>query len=143
MERYERPVYYYETDKMAIVHNANYLRIFEEARLDFMRKSGIPYTQIEESGILIPQVEAHVRYHQPLSYGDIFCVKVTLTQFSGIVMSYQYEIRRKADEALIAEGRTMHCFVDEANRFPLNLKKRLPQAYEIMTAQVSKAESSH
>ena len=33
---YTRRVFYYETDKMAIVHNSNYLRIFEEARLDYM-----------------------------------------------------------------------------------------------------------
>lgn len=136
MERYERPVYYYETDKMAIVHNANYLRIFEEARLDFMIKAGIPYPQIEEAGILIPQVEAHVRYHQTLKYGDIFCVQVLLTQFNGVRMTYQYEIRRKEDEVLIAEGQTSHCFVDEGNRLPLNLKKRMPEAAALMTAQV-------
>lgn len=80
MEKYYRQVFYYETDKMAIVHNANYLRIFEEARLFFMERIGVPYPQIEEAGILIPQVEAYVRYHQTLKYGDEFYVAVSLSE---------------------------------------------------------------
>ncbi len=30
MEPYTRTIYYYETDRMSIVHNSNYLRLFEE-----------------------------------------------------------------------------------------------------------------
>ena len=113
MERYCRQIFYYETDKMAIVHNANYLRIFEEARLYFMEQIGVPYPEIEEAGILIPQVEAYVRYHQTLKYGDELCVDVKLTEFNGARMSYAYEIHRGGDELLIAEGHTSHSFIDE------------------------------
>ena len=35
---YERRINYYETDKMGIVHHSNYIRFFEEARLDMMKK---------------------------------------------------------------------------------------------------------
>ena len=56
MESYCHKVHYYETDKMAIVHNANYLRIFEEARLYYMEQIGVPYPEIEEAGILIPHI---------------------------------------------------------------------------------------
>ena len=35
---YERMVYYYETDRMGIVHHSNYIRWFEEARLDWMKQ---------------------------------------------------------------------------------------------------------
>ena len=35
---YERKVNYYETDAMAIVHHSNYIRWFEEARMDYMDK---------------------------------------------------------------------------------------------------------
>lgn len=136
MERYCRQVFYYETDKMAIVHNANYLRIFEEARLFFMEQIGVPYPEIEEAGILIPVVDGYVRYHHTLKYGDQFCVAVKLTDFSGARMRYEYEIRRASDEELIATGFSSHCFVDEVKRFPLNIKKRLPEAYEKMTAHV-------
>ena len=96
---------------MAIVHNSNYLRIFEEARLFFMDKIGIPYTKIEDAGILIPQVDAYVRYHQTLKYGDELCADVKMTEYNGARMKYEYQIYRGSDEALIAEGFTSHCFI--------------------------------
>ena len=136
MERYCRKVFYYETDKMSIVHNSNYLRIFEEARLFFMEKSGIPYPEIEAEKILIPQVDAYVRYHQTLQYGDTLCVDVTQTEFNGARMKYEYKIFRGGDETLIAEGFTSHCFIDEGTRMPLNLKKRMPKAYEALAAHI-------
>lgn len=134
MERYRRAVFYYETDKMSIVHNSNYLRIFEEARLFFMAGAGIPYPQIEAEKILIPQVDAYVRYHQTLQYGDDFSVGVKLTDFNGARMRYEYQIFRGADDALVAEGFTSHCFIDEETRMPLSLKKRMPEAYEKLAA---------
>ncbi|MBR3244570.1 MAG: acyl-CoA thioesterase [Parasporobacterium sp.] len=132
MERYSRQVFYYETDKMSIVHNANYLRIFEEARLFFMEQVGVPYTSIEDCGILIPVVDGYVRYHHTLKYGDEFCVDVKMTEFNGARMKFQYEVRRKGDEELIATGFTTHCFIDEVKRLPLSIKKRLPETYELM-----------
>lgn len=137
MERYTRQVFYYETDKMAIVHNANYLRIFEEARLFFMEQWGAPYPAIEEAGILIPQVDAYVRYRQTLKYGDVFCVEARLTEYNGARMKLEYEIRRQGDEELIATGFTSHCFVDEAKRMPLTLKRRFPEFHEKLLAAVS------
>ena len=136
MERYIRQVFYYETDKMSIVHNSNYLRIFEEARLHFMAQSGIPYTEIEDAGILIPQVDAYVRYHQTLQYGDTLFVDVKMTEFNGARMKYEYQICRGADDALIAEGFTSHCFIDVQTRMPLNLKKRMPKAFGILNEHI-------
>ena len=138
MERYCRKVYYYETDKMSIVHNANYLRIFEDARLFFMEQLGVPYPFIEGQGILIPVVDAYVRYHHTLAYGDEFAVEVRLTDFNGIRMEYHYEIRRIGDEELICDGHSSHCFVDEVTRIPLTIRKKLPDQYKMMLAAVSK-----
>ena len=138
MERYLRQVYYYETDKMAIVHNANYLRIFEEARLFFMEQIGLPYTSIEDAGIQIPVVDAYVRYHQTLKYGDMFAVDVRLSDFNGARMTFQYEIRRLPEEALITSGHTSHCFIDEEKRLPLSIRRRLPEAFALMTGHIEK-----
>ena len=37
---YRHKVQYYETDQMKVVHHSNYIRWFEEARTDFLEKSG-------------------------------------------------------------------------------------------------------
>ena len=34
---------YYETDQMAIVHHSNYIRWFEDARIEWMEQAGIPH----------------------------------------------------------------------------------------------------
>ena len=33
---YEHTINYYETDRMGIVHHSNYIRFFEEARIDYL-----------------------------------------------------------------------------------------------------------
>lgn len=34
---------YYETDQMGIIHHSNYIRWFEEARIDYMNQIGLTY----------------------------------------------------------------------------------------------------
>ena len=46
---YDRSVYYYETDRMQIVHHSNYIRWIEEARLDWMKQIGWDYKSIAVS----------------------------------------------------------------------------------------------
>ena len=55
---YLRRVHYYETDQMAIVHHSNYIRWFEEARLDFLNQIGLNYRAMEEQGIGRPSTYA-------------------------------------------------------------------------------------
>ena len=40
---YEHKAQYYETDQMGIIHHANYLHWFEEARIDMMEQMGMGY----------------------------------------------------------------------------------------------------
>ncbi len=127
MENYRRQVMYYETDRMGIVHNSNYLRYFEEARLDHMRQCGVPYPQLEKQGVIIPQLKAEIRYVSPLSYGDSFSVTVTVTDYTGTRIGYAYKISNESNGRVAAEGRTSHCFLDEEKRMPIDLGRRLPE----------------
>ncbi|MFQ7173111.1 MAG: acyl-CoA thioesterase [Thomasclavelia ramosa] len=45
---------YYETDRMGIIHHSNYIRWFEEARIDYMNQIGLTYKKMEEEGIISP-----------------------------------------------------------------------------------------
>mgnify|MGYP002547467221 CR=1 FL=1 len=42
---YTHRVQYYETDQMGIVHHSNYIRWFEEARVDLIEQAGLPFEQ--------------------------------------------------------------------------------------------------
>mgnify|MGYP002537819121 FL=1 len=51
---YKRKAFYYETDRMDIIHHSNYVRWLEEARVDLMEQLGCPFHEIEErEGITI------------------------------------------------------------------------------------------
>ena len=56
LKPYQRRVNYYETDQMGIAHHSNYLRYFEEARLDLMRQMNCSAMDLEKIG---PKFEAH------------------------------------------------------------------------------------
>ena len=59
-------VIYGDTDQMGFVYYGNYLRYFEIARNEFLRQAGARYRAFEEThGLMLPVVEAHVRYRRP------------------------------------------------------------------------------
>ena len=70
MDTYRHRVQYYETDQMKIVHHSNYIRWFEEARIDYLEKAGISYTGMEERGIVSPVVSVGAKYLRMVRFGD-------------------------------------------------------------------------
>lgn len=130
---YLRPVHYYETDQMGIVHHSNYIRWFEEARLDLMAAFDIRYQAMEEQGILIPVVDAACKYLIPAKYGDTVCITLTVTAYTAVRICFQYEVRRAGDDALLATGSSTHCFVNSALH-PISLKQQLPAVHEIFAS---------
>ena len=50
MMAYEHKTQYYETDQMGIIHHSNYIRWFEEARVDFMDRCGFPMLRWRKMG---------------------------------------------------------------------------------------------
>lgn len=128
--KYSRKVNYYETDKMAIVHHTNYIRYFEEARLDSMEQAGLDYAEVESHGIIIPVVDVYAKYYKSLEYGDEFEVETLMVKFTGVKLEYEYKIYNKNTGELSATGHSCHCFLANANGFPVNIKKHVPELYE-------------
>ncbi len=129
---YIRRVHYYETDQMGIVHHSNYIRWFEEARTAYMDQNGVGYADVEARGVQIPVVSVSCSYHTAVQFDQTIEIDTRLTFFNGVRAVYQYEIHPAPGGPLLAEGRSEHCFIDARTRAPLNLKKRLPDFYEIM-----------
>ena len=126
---YRRRIYYYETDKMGIVHHSNYIRLFEEARLDMMNKIGINYKELEEIGIIIPVISVSCKYLIPLYYDDDVSVYSKVTKFNGVKMEVLYEIYKEGSESVCTKGQSGHCFLDkEMNPFRMN--KLYPDLYK-------------
>lgn len=136
IQPYVRRANYYETDQMGIVHHTNYIRYFEEARLDFMRQIGCSCTMLEKQGIRIPVVDAYAQYIKSVRFDDEIKVQTALKKFNGARMEFSYEIRFLHTGALAVTGHTSHCFTDMRQK-PIRIRRAFPRIYAQMQAFIS------
>lgn len=124
-------VRYAETDMMGIVHHSRYFPWFEAARTEFIKQTGVSYTQMEKSGILLPLSEAGAKYIKGLLYEDVVIVTTRLEQLTVARCRFAYEVYRESENCreLCAKGFTMHGFTD-AEFKPINLKKKNPELWD-------------
>lgn len=132
---YQHKVQYYETDAMAIVHHSNYIRWFEEARLDYLEQIGLPYDKIEDRGILIPVLAASCQYRQSVKFGETVIIETEITEFTGLKFTLCYKIYNMEKSVLHAEGETEHCFLNDKFR-PIRLKREASDIYNKISASV-------
>lgn len=126
---------YYETDQMAIVHHSNYIRWFEEARVDWMDQVGVPLTAIEARGIVIPVVSVSAKYKTMVRFGDDVSIRTQLTKYNGVRFFFHYEIRDVATGVLRTTGESEHCLMDDKGRI-VNLKRRDPELHALFLSLV-------
>lgn len=125
-------VRYAETDKMGIVYHSNYYIYFEVAREDFIKEAGIEYKDMEDMGIMMPLVETRCKYHEGAKYADELIIETSLKEISPIKVILKYDVIRKNDNKIIAEGETTQAFVDKNTFKIVNLKKKYGIIWEKM-----------
>jgi acyl-CoA thioester hydrolase len=128
-------VRYAETDQMGVVYHSNYFPWFEEARTGFFDTMGVSYANLEEQGLLFPLTECGCKYRYPARYADWVTVRARLSEFKGVQAVLTYQVLRKSDGKLLAEGFTKHAFVDREFH-PVNLKRVRPDVYNAMLSCV-------
>jgi acyl-CoA thioester hydrolase len=117
-------VRYAETDQMGVVYYANYLVWFEVARADWLRSLGWTYREMEESGILLPVIEAQCEYRTPARYDDEIEIKTVGRLMSLVRVAFSYEVRIGTESDLVALGRTTHAATGRDGR-PIRLPDRI------------------
>lgn len=131
---YKRKVNYYETDSMKIVHHSNYLRWFEEARINALSELGLEYSALESMGILIPVLKASCEYKTPAVFGEEVYINTQISHFDGIRLNFSYKVT-DGNGTLKALGETDHCFLDKDFK-PVNIKKNKPEIYQKLLSAV-------
>jgi acyl-CoA thioester hydrolase len=124
---YLRRIKFYETDAMGIVHHANYLHFFEDARIELLRAHGF-LKQKSLDQINYPLLESQVSYKKPLYFDDEIEVLVVLTS-DLLRLSFRYEITTKRYPVPAAFGNTIHIAMDMETRKPI----RLPDVLKNLT----------
>lgn len=136
MSQTEITVRYAETDCMGVVHHAVYPVWFEIARTDFIKEAGMSYADMEKAGIMLPVTGISCRYRLPARYDDVLLITARVTRLTPARIEFAYAVTKKGEADILAEGTSSHGFVDSATFRPLNLKKAMPELYNMMEKKV-------
>lgn len=122
-------VRYAETDQAGMVYHSNYLIWFEVGRNEHCRAHGFNYCDMEtKESAFLPVTEANLRYRSPAKYDDIILIRTRSKEIRSRAITFEYEVRRAADQALLATGETKHIVMDNQGRarsFPSEYAEKL------------------
>ena len=107
-------VIYGDADSMGIVYYANYPRLFEIGRTEFLRELGVAYKEVEREGFFLPVTEAFVKYLAPARYDDVLAIETRIGFIKRASSRFEYRIHR--DQETIVQGYTVHACLDSENR---------------------------
>jgi len=102
-------VRFVETDAMGIVHHSNYLHYLEEARVEYLRSIGHPYSANREAGLDAAVLECRVCYLVPLRFDDVVTVHLRLAGTTRATFTIEYVLT--VDGRATSTATTRHAFV--------------------------------
>lgn len=125
---YERRAYYHETDQMGIIHHSNYLKWMEEARIALMDKLGFSYKKMEDLGVISPVTSVDLEYKNPTKFNDTVLINIKVLEYTGVKLTFEYEIKDKITNVINAIGHSKHCFI--MNGKIVSLKRNLLEFHD-------------
>lgn len=131
-------VRYADTDQMKAAYYGRYFEYFEQGRSDLLRDLGMPYPLIEEMGIYLPVIEAHASYKRPARYDDLLTVVTMLREMPVARVRLDYEVLRDGETEPIADGYTIHSFVNAASGRPTRAPAQFIERVEDRMQKVRK-----
>lgn len=107
-------VRYAETDRMGLLHHANYFVYFEMGRTELLRRRGMTYRDMEDAGHLLVIVDLGCKYKRPAYYDDLLTLRTTVERVTHVKIVHRYELIR--DGVVLAEGHSTLACVDRSGR---------------------------
>ncbi len=119
-------VRYPDCDRMGIVHHAVYPIWYEAARMDFFRKMGFSYTDMNSLGINPPLVALDLRYNAPATYPGQVSIQTRIKSYAPKKLELIYEARFEGK--LCGTARSFHIWTGPDMK-SLDLQANLPEVY--------------
>lgn len=107
---------YVDVDKMGVVYHSRYLEWFEAARTELLRFHGLPYVEIEKKGVLLPVVEAHLKYRQAVLYDEEVIIQPQLTECDRAKLRLEYSLWMEGEKHPRITGYTIHSYMGSTGR---------------------------
>jgi acyl-CoA thioester hydrolase len=112
-------VYYEDTDAGGIVYYANYLKFFERARTEWLRKLGIEQDELLEHsvGFVVKRVE--MDNHAPARFNQLLCIESEIVELKRASLVFKQIIKSPSEQHLVSAIIKVAC---------VNLSLMKPQA---------------
>ncbi|WP_236747698.1 acyl-CoA thioesterase [Acetilactobacillus jinshanensis] len=136
---YIHKVQYYETDKMGITNNTNYVRFMEEARNDYLAQINFPYSKFEDNGIISPVVKISCEYRKTTTYPDLIKIRVRILKVNRFKLIVGYVMTVKGQ--IVCRAKSSHCFM--TNGRIINMEKQLPDFYRQLKAEEKRGQQNN
>jgi len=117
-------VRYAETDQMGYVYYGNYLTYYEIGRVELIREAGMTYKQLEETGIMLPVLEAKCKYIRPAKYDDLLTLQTTIKEKPGVRIKFEYELWNEKKD-LLNVGETTLVFISKSTLKPCDIPEEM------------------
>lgn len=134
----EYRVNFYDTDAMAVVHHANYIRWFEIGRVEYLRSIGITLNDMMEDGFVFPITDVQAKYLSPGYYDDDLVIETTATALTRVKMAFDYRVLRKSDGMVLVTGHTQNVYTSRETGHIT----RLPDKYYLKLEAAMAAEKA-
>lgn len=105
-----------ETDQMGIAHHSAYVIWCEAGRVEWLRRRGLSYREMEDSGTSLAVSRIELAYRAAARFDDQLEVETRLTEARSRRVAFHYRIVRSQDGALVATGTSEHVPTDSAGR---------------------------
>ncbi|MDX1741479.1 MAG: thioesterase family protein [Rhodothermales bacterium] len=132
---YRHRVRYRECDPMGVVYHTHYLDYFEAARTEALRQLGLPYAELERSGIRMPVIDLAVKYRRPAYYDDLLVIRTALPDRAPLAkVNIDYTVLRDEEpETVLVTGHVSLCYVDATTGRPTRAPQKVLNAFAATT----------
>lgn len=79
-------------DMGGVLYHANYFHLYEQAREEFLRQAGLPYSTLVKNSEHLAIVESHQKFLAPIYYGDKVELRLSFSELSKTTAKFNYQL---------------------------------------------------
>jgi acyl-CoA thioester hydrolase len=123
--KYSVKVFPHHTDYAGIVWHGNYIPWMEEARIEYLRCSGLSFEDLVAAGVDLPVVDLSIRYHQSAKMGEDLAVMTKFSKSDRLRFRFDYEIISSVSGlSLPQKNESRLCVTASVSLVPVDIEKR-------------------
>lgn len=105
-----------EVDSMGVVWHGAYALYLEDAREAFGLKYGLDYMGMVARGFYVPMVDMHIRYRQPIIYGQAVTLRIDYVPTEAAKLIFDYTLTDSQTGEVLCTARTIQVFIHKSDR---------------------------